>query len=94
MCLLNSFDSGALRIFDNAQVARDALKACCEKLSVDSARESRFRKNHKSAKSRADEQLQGFEGSSFAELTAMVYGLEEGWKSGHGKVGGGDKSCH
>jgi hypothetical protein len=73
-------------VFDSAQVARDALKTCCEKLSSESVKESRFWRNHKSAKSKADEQLQQFEGNSFAELISMVYGLEEGWKQTHSKV--------
>jgi hypothetical protein len=76
-----------LRVFDSAQVARDALKTCCEKLSNESMKESQLRKHHKSAKSKADEQLQQFKGSSFGELTSTIYGLEEGWKQSHSKVG-------
>lgn len=73
------------RVFDELQVAREALRACCDDFSVES-RITGFKSKSKSAKRRANEKMQQCLESNFEDVVAIVYGLESEWKQKHSNV--------
>jgi hypothetical protein len=78
----------AHRVFDELQVAREALRTCCEDFSAKSrmSKETVFKSKSKSAKRRANEKMQQYLESNFEDVATMVYGLEAEWRQKHSNV--------
>jgi hypothetical protein len=74
--------------FNPAEVARVALERCCERLSkeIDAVKDSRFSINLRSAKMKANAEIVALAGSNFEEVTALVEGLQTGWRDSHPNV--------
>ena len=81
-------DSQTNSVFNPAEVAREVLEECCERLSneMDSAKDSRFSINRRSAKMKANAEIITVIGSDFTGVTALVNGLETSWRQSHSKV--------
>lgn len=77
------------RVFDELQVAREALKRCCEDFSKEASgsKHSIFKSKGKSAKLIANEKMLEYADSDFDDVSALIYGLESEWKQKHSKVG-------
>jgi hypothetical protein len=75
-------------VFDELQVAREALRSCCEDFAADSSvsKETVFKSKNKSAKTRANEKMRQYLESNFEDVVSMVYGLESEWRQRHSKV--------
>ncbi|KAH8679033.1 hypothetical protein BGZ60DRAFT_255871 [Tricladium varicosporioides] len=75
-------------VFNPAEVARKGLEECCLRLSkeIDSVKDSKFSISRKSAKMKANAEIIALTGSDFSGVTALVNGLEVGWKQKHQKV--------
>ena len=72
-------------MFDELQVAREALRRCCEEFSAESSisKETVFKSK---SKKRANEKMQQYLESNFEDVATMVYGLESEWRQKHSKV--------
>lgn len=64
------------RAFDELQVAREALRRCCEEFSAES----------RMSKKKANEKMQQYLESNIEDVVAMVYGLESEWRQRHSNV--------
>lgn len=76
------------RVFDELQVAREALRKCCENFSaeVHVSKETIFKSKGKSAKARANEKMQACLDSNYDDVRAMVQSIESEWRQRHSKV--------
>jgi hypothetical protein len=74
--------------FNPAEVARVALERCCERFlkEMDAVKDSRFSINRRSAKMKANAEIVALAGSDFEDVTALVEGLQTGWRDSHPNV--------
>jgi len=76
-------------VFDELQIAREALKKCGEDFSEEAngSKYSIFKRKAKSCKFMANEKMLQNVDSDFDDISSMIYGLESEWKQKHSKVG-------